>query len=333
MAWTVRPISPVAEGAESERRTFTYLVPAFSSAAVVANASGPLAEPAGAGLFLPPYHGGAQQATTDLLWSFEAEEASWVRVFHAVAVPEEIAENTFPHDYEIRFTGSSTAVLLSTGRPITVPFELWDVGVGTPDDPADDVRLIPLVHDLDGNGAFSLSPLGTGRTSTTDAVSWARPLSVRPGESGYLAWAASATPEARGPDVLRRTVFTRSGQVSSTESGEAYPEAGTVVRLVSSAGLARPVAEPEPPATLALDVRPNPIDHRATVGYRLAEPAAVRLRVVDVLGREVAVLAEGDRAEGEHRAALDAAALAAGVYVVVLDAGRQRAVRTFTVAR
>ena len=45
------------------------------------------------------------------------------------------------------------------------------------------------------------------------------------------------------------------------------------------------------------------------------------------------MLADGFRQPGEHRAELDVAALAAGVYTVVLDAGGQRVTRRLTVAR
>ena len=93
-------------------------------------------------------------------------------------------------------------------------------------------------------------------------------------------------------------------------------------------------AEPAPEAgALALAVHPNPVRSVASVPYALAASGRVRLSVVDVLGREVAVLADGDRPGGEHRAVLDARALAAGVYVVVLDTEAGRASRTLTVVR
>jgi len=44
-------------------------------------------------------------------------------------------------------------------------------------------------------------------------------------------------------------------------------------------------------------------------------------------------MADGDRAAGTHHAALATGALAAGVYVVVLDADGRRATHAITVAR
>lgn len=73
-----------------------------------------------------------------------------------------------------------------------------------------------------------------------------------------------------------------------------------------------------PRAFTLAPVHPNPVTASATVGYTLARAAAVRVAVYDLLGREVAVLAEGRRAPGEHAVALDARALAAGTYLVRL---------------
>ena len=73
------------------------------------------------------------------------------------------------------------------------------------------------------------------------------------------------------------------------------------------------------PAAYALDAPyPNPSSGAAAVAYALPEAAVVRLAVYDVTGREVAVLVDGERAAGRHRAALGA--LAPGVYLVRLAA-------------
>ena len=80
-------------------------------------------------------------------------------------------------------------------------------------------------------------------------------------------------------------------------------------------------------------VTPNPAAHRATVRFELAEAGPARLAVLDALGREVAVLAEGSHAAGVHDAAWDAARLAPGLYVLRLDAAGETVVWTATVAR
>ncbi len=67
----------------------------------------------------------------------------------------------------------------------------------------------------------------------------------------------------------------------------------------------------------------------------MAVPAAatVRVAVYDVTGREVAVVADGPLEAGRHALALDASALAPGLYVVRVQSGSEVAVRRVVVAR
>ena len=69
---------------------------------------------------------------------------------------------------------------------------------------------------------------------------------------------------------------------------------------------------------------PNPFRDAATLTLTVPErPAPLRLVVYDVLGREVAVLAEGVLPPGEHALTLDGAGLPSGLYLVRLETGRQ----------
>ncbi len=79
-------------------------------------------------------------------------------------------------------------------------------------------------------------------------------------------------------------------------------------------------ATPEGPVVLGA-AYPNPLASSATIGFVLPASAPVRLAVYDVLGREVALLADEVRPAGEQAVRLDASALPSGVYLVRLDAG------------
>ena len=79
-------------------------------------------------------------------------------------------------------------------------------------------------------------------------------------------------------------------------------------------------------------IAPNPSAGRATVSWTLAEAGDVRVSVIDLLGREVAVLAEGAFAAGPQRSSVPAG-LAPGVYVVRLQAGAVAQAARFTVVR
>ena len=65
---------------------------------------------------------------------------------------------------------------------------------------------------------------------------------------------------------------------------------------------------------------PNPFNPQTTIGYALPRAADVRLAVYDVLGRQVALLAEGFRPAGRHEAVFDGAGLASGLYFYRLEA-------------
>jgi hypothetical protein len=56
------------------------------------------------------------------------------------------------------------------------------------------------------------------------------------------------------------------------------------------------------------------------------------LEVIDLLGRQVAVVVEGRPGPGVHTARFEAGALAAGVYLVRLRAGGEQVTRWLTVA-
>ena len=65
---------------------------------------------------------------------------------------------------------------------------------------------------------------------------------------------------------------------------------------------------------------PNPFNPSTTITYSLPSASRVQLRVYDVLGRQVAVLADGDMDAGTHQIEFDAAHLASGVYLYQLVA-------------
>jgi hypothetical protein len=114
------------------------------------------------------------------------------------------------------------------------------------------------------------------------------------------------------------------------------PTTGTVVRLKMAryAPVANEPGTPDVAPALAVEaVRPNPVAGVAAVRYVLLAAGRVRVAVYDVLGRAVAVVADGPAGAGRHAATLDVAGLAPGVYVVAVETAAGRAARTFTVLR
>jgi len=112
----------------------------------------------------------------------------------------------------------------------------------------------------------------------------------------------------------------------------AYPhfESGKVILSDIGTGLyvfvidAIPTAdEPtgsELPSGFALEAAyPNPFNPSTTLRFTLETDAEIRLAVLDALGREVALVAEGTYAAGRHEVVFDATHLPSGLYLVRLE--------------
>ena len=67
---------------------------------------------------------------------------------------------------------------------------------------------------------------------------------------------------------------------------------------------------------------PNPFNPTTTITYDISKISHVTLTVYDVLGREVAVLFNGEKSPGEYKATFNGSDLPSGVYFYRLEAGR-----------
>jgi hypothetical protein len=117
--------------------------------------------------------------------------------------------------------------------------------------------------------------------------------------------------------------------------GTAHFSEAIAVNLVTS------VEQANIPTAFALDQNfPNPFNPSAVIRYAVAGARGqglgtshVRLVVYDLLGREVAVLVDENKAPGNYEVTFSAANLASGVYFCRLVAGEFVAVRKMTLAR
>jgi hypothetical protein len=165
------------------------------------------------------------------------------------------------YDYEMRFTGSYDNPGVNGGYAIEwynddnviwVPFELWQTGVDTPEDPSDDIRLVPYIIDDGDDDTYNLeswgcatgtfggdaehSVSGADNDPFTDWVYWRMPVDQTPGEAGYLANEASMLGGGFDGTLTAYEIFARTVLVS-WNGGDAppfeadVPEQGTVFRL------------------------------------------------------------------------------------------------------
>lgn len=75
------------------------------------------------------------------------------------------------------------------------------------------------------------------------------------------------------------------------------------------------------PVSISLATWPNPFNAEMTVRYELPARQQVTLSVYNLIGQQVATLAQGPAAAGQHLVTWNASDLASGVYLVRLDAG------------
>ena len=103
------------------------------------------------------------------------------------------------------------------------------------------------------------------------------------------------------------------------------PVSVTVLTSVQQAGLA---------SVFALDQNyPNPFNPTTLISYELPSAMQVSLKVYDVLGQEVAVLASGMKSAGPHQVEWNAAGFASGIYFYRLEAGSFVSVRRMSVMK
>ncbi len=181
---------------------------------------------------------------------------------------------------------------------------------------------------------------GAGGTTTATRV----------GEGLYAMRFRGMGGQARGGHVQVTRYGTPSGYCKTDGWGAQGVDAEVLVSCYDAAGALQdapytvlfvwpermPVAGEAGPAdgSFALSApAPNATAGRMTLAFTLRAPAAVLLSVVDVLGREVAVLADETRAAGTHTVEADLARLPAGVYVLRLDADGRTATQRLTVVR
>ena len=260
-----------------------------------------------------------------------------------------------PNDFEIRFTdtGGLATYWIQSEKTIRVPFEVWDIGVvapGEPNDPSDDVRLIPVLFADDGGTcAFDAAERDDSDSALDGYVESDRIYAYYPATT-YDAYETQFAPlvdaaqdgcyEASSEAVdamldsdrrrpIQRQVF------GSLATNPRLPGTGTIVRLYTQ-DLPQPVVDEDAPQLdgFALGpAYPNPSTSALAVPYHLAASGEVELAIYDVLGRRVVELVNARQPEGTHEATLDASALAPGVYVIQLRAGDETRTTRVTVVR
>ena len=92
--------------------------------------------------------------------------------------------------------------------------------------------------------------------------------------------------------------------------------------------------EPEIPNQLILHQNyPNPFNPSTAISYELSANSHVRLKVFDLLGREIAELVNTQQAAGPHEVTFDASTLSSGMYLYRIEANGTVQTKRFTLIK
>lgn len=131
----------------------------------------------------------------------------------------------------------------------------------------------------------------------------------------------SAYPYILGPDyygVPEREDF-HTTRVTITEPVTLYTGQSTAIRTGITAEL--------PTSPELLQSYPNPFNPTTVVTYELPSSGYVTLKILDILGRAVATLADGRENAGTHKFVFDGSKFASGIYFARLEFGGRQLVK------
>jgi hypothetical protein len=272
------------------------------------------------------------------------------------------ADRAIPYDFEMRFTaaGGYGIWAFTSEAMVIVPFELWNIGIATPDDPSDDYRMIPWVLDewwennvydfgtkSDGTG-LDHGVSGGMNDPYLDWVYWRNPENTTPGTTGYDQFvidALAGTYNYNSPEVMGRMVLVNwnGGDVTDptfpANVNQLLPEEGTTFRILtlkpnfpgdSLLVIAQPslnIAEKDIPATFYLYQNyPNPFNPETHIQFGLAQKMKVELMIYNVLGQQVKKLINQDMPPGNYEIIWDGRndagnRVGTGIYFYRIQAG------------
>lgn len=262
-----------------------------------------------------------QQSTNNSLWGIHtgmtgSNNGTFIYFKERITQGGERWSLIVPYDWEIRFTydsdnyGLAPAVFSGgVNELMPTPFELWNIGIATPNDPSDDYRLFPYLIDSDVDGEFDLAQIdhavsGADNDPETDWFYWVLPVDNSPGESGYHTILTSIQADVPGHlyldptimkgDVMRRMVLVNwnGGSVWDptwpANLNATMPEQGTVFRIITTKPhrgmdtllVMVPDAQPDslydwPQSFRLLQNYPNPFNNNTIIPFELSTAGKV----------------------------------------------------------
>jgi uncharacterized repeat protein (TIGR01451 family) len=124
-------------------------------------------------------------------------------------------------------------------------------------------------------------------------------------------------------------ILVHNGQLMVGTNGQGMFEVALAASSTASEGQSTEI-----PEGFNLDQNyPNPFNPTTSISFDLPEASAVKLSVFDVLGREVAVLANGKMNAGNHAVSFDAAGFESGMYIYRLETASHTLTRSMVLMK
>jgi glycosidase len=243
------------------------------------------------------------------------------------------------------------AVMLYSGQEIGVTSQRGQIPWGN-----DPEGMYPLYYRV-MNARKSLPALRDGDFTLISNTQWGSVFTFSRAGAGMdpILWAGNFTPNAQLATLtvdlnalglhadstywLNEIIGGTSSQItgaslqSLTSSISAYQSR---LWVVSDSAISFDADAPHPTLPEAIylgDAYPNPFNPSAVLPLTLSSPVHVTIKIYDVLGREVDVLADTMMSAGEHKLVWNAARMSSGLYFAVMQAGDARQVRKLMLLR
>lgn len=176
----------------------------------------------------------------------------------------------------------------------------------------------------------------TGGSTVTDLVAYQNSLIAATGSGGFHISTNGGTSWTQYNQGINESNPTVIAPVVMWDSLYAARGGTILVRRLSDFGITSVGDAPAAgaPSDIGLMANyPNPFNPSTTVAFRMATSGHVTLRVFNLLGQQVATLVDRELDAGMYTAVWDAASMASGVYLSVLEVAGQREVKKMLLTR
>jgi hypothetical protein len=301
---------------------------------------------------------GVQQATNNSVWLIHTADNGTRGTYDAFisrTTRDRINwSNISPYDFELRFTqtGGWAYDAFNTGTlSFPVPFELWNIGIKTPNNPSDDYRMVPWLLDDDGSGTFNMGAPGAKTTGTydhtvsdgeddpySDWIYWAKPENSTPGQAGYLEAESKMIAQTYDGgnefEVMARMVLVCLNGGTAPPYIADLPETGTIFRIETTkppiAGIDEYTFQNSIVAVRDKKVLyeyslsqnyPNPFNPTTTLQFSVKGKNNVELSIFNIIGEKIRTLINNEMDEGVYKISFDGNGLASGIYFYRIRTG------------